>query len=148
MNRRDTVFAFLALGVAPLAAFAQPADKLHRVGFLAGGGAPPDGAVPALLRQAMRDLGYVEGGTIAYTGRWADAKIERLPGLAAELVALNVDVIVIFGGPAAAAAKQATSTIPIVMAGSPRRRRGHRHGIQPWEAWRQRHGHERRRWPP
>ena len=119
MNRRDTVLAFLALASTPLAALAQPADKLFRVGFLSGGGAPPDGAVPAPLRQAMRDLGYVEGKTIAYVGRWADAKQERLPGLAAELVALKVDVILIFGGPAAAAAKKATTTIPIVMGGSP-----------------------------
>jgi putative ABC transport system substrate-binding protein len=117
MNRRDTVLAFLALGTAPLAALAQPADKLFRIGFLAGGGAPPDGAIPGPLRQAMRDLGYVEGKTVAYVGRWADAKLERLAGLAAELVALKVDTIVALGGPATVAAKKASTTIPIVMAG-------------------------------
>jgi putative tryptophan/tyrosine transport system substrate-binding protein len=115
MNRRDTVLAFLALGTAPLAALAQPAGKVYRVGFLAGGGSPPDGALPAPLRQALRDLGYVEGKNIAYTGRWADAKIERLPELAAELVTLKVDAILTLGGPATEAAKKATATIPIVI---------------------------------
>ena len=117
MNRRDTVLAFLALGSAPFAAFAQPADKLYRIGFLSGGGAPPDGAVPAPLRQAMRELGYIEGKTISYVGRWADAKLERLPGLAAELIALKVDTVVTAGGPGTAALRKATTTIPIVMAG-------------------------------
>jgi putative ABC transport system substrate-binding protein len=117
MNRRDTVIAFIALGTAPLAALAQPADRLYRVGFLSGGGTPPDGNVPAPLRQAMRDLGYVEGKTISYVGRWADAKLERLPGLVAELLALKVDAIVTLGGPGTAAVRKATATIPIVMAG-------------------------------
>lgn len=117
MNRRDTVLAFLALGTAPLAALAQPAGTVYRVGFLAGGGPPPDGALPASLRQALRDLGYVEGKNISYTGRWADAKLERLPGLAAELVKLNVDAILTLGGPATVAAKKATATIPIIMGG-------------------------------
>ena len=118
MNRRDTVLAFLALGTAPLAALAQPADKQHRVGYLAAGGTPPDGALPATLRRALRDLGYVEGKNIAYVGRWADAKLERLPALAAELIALKPDVILTLGAPAAAAAKKATTTIPIVISGS------------------------------
>jgi putative ABC transport system substrate-binding protein len=117
MNRRDTVLAFLALGTAPLPALAQLTDRLYRIGFLAGGGAPPDGAVPTPLRQAMRDLGYVEGKTVAYVGRWADAKLERLPGLVAELIAQKVDVIVTLGGPGTAAARKATTTIPIIMAG-------------------------------
>lgn len=117
MNRRDTVLALFALGTAPLAAFAQPAGKVFRVGFLAGGARPPDGTPPALLRQVLRDLGYVEGTNIAYTGRWADAKLERLPELAAELVQLKVDAIVTAGGPATVAAKKATATIPIIMGG-------------------------------
>jgi putative ABC transport system substrate-binding protein len=118
MNRRDTVLAFLALGTLPLAAFAQSADKLYRVGYLGAGGAPQDGALPASLRAALRDLGYVEGKSISYTGRWADAKMERLPALAAELVALKVDAILTLGAPATLAAKKATATIPIVMTGS------------------------------
>ena len=117
MNRRDTVLAFLALGTSPLAVLAQAARKVYRVGFLASGGTPPDGALPAPLRQALRDLGYVEGTTIAYTGKWADARMERLPGLATELIKLKVDAILTMGGPATAAAKNATATIPIVMGG-------------------------------
>lgn len=118
MNRRDAVLALCSLGAAPLVSIAQQQGKIWRVGFLAGGGAPPDGALPASLREALRDLGYVEAKTVAYTGRWADAKLERLPGLAAELVALKLDAIVTLGSPATAATKKATTTIPIVMTGS------------------------------
>jgi putative ABC transport system substrate-binding protein len=117
MNRRETMLALLALGAVPGIAIPQPAGAVYRVGLLAAGGAPPDGALPASLRQALRDLGYVEGKNIAYTGRWADAKLERLPELAAELVKLKVDAIVTAGGPATETAKKATATIPIVMGG-------------------------------
>jgi putative tryptophan/tyrosine transport system substrate-binding protein len=117
MNRRQTLLTLLVLGSTPRAGLAQQAGKVHRVGFLSGGGAPPDGALPASLRQALRDLGYIEGKNVAYTGRWADAKLARLPELAAELVNLKVDAIVTGGGPATHAAKKATATIPIVMAG-------------------------------
>jgi putative ABC transport system substrate-binding protein len=89
---------------------------MWRVGFLAGGARPPDGAPPLPLRQALQELGYVEPQNVVYVGRWAEAKQDRLPGLAAELVGLKVDVIVTAGGPASAAAKQATSSIPIVLA--------------------------------
>jgi putative ABC transport system substrate-binding protein len=68
------------------------------------------------LRQRLRELGYLEGQNIAFESRFADGKADRLPGLAAELVALKVDVIVTSGTPASLAAKQATRTIPIVMA--------------------------------
>jgi putative ABC transport system substrate-binding protein len=64
----------------------------------------------------LRGLGYVEGQNVAYEARFAEGKAERLPSLAAELVRLKIDVIVATGGPAAVAAKQATSTIPIVLA--------------------------------
>jgi putative ABC transport system substrate-binding protein len=116
MNRRDTLHALLVLGTMPLAALAQPVGKVYRVGFLSGTAPPPDGTPPASFRQALHDLGYVEGKNVAYTGRWADAKLERLPELAAELVKLNVDAILTLGGPAAEAAKKATATIPIIIA--------------------------------
>jgi putative ABC transport system substrate-binding protein len=103
---------------SPLAAEAQQAGKVWRVGFLAGGARTPDGGPPAPLRQALVELGYVDGKTVVYAGRWAEAKRDRLPGMAAELVDLKVDVIVTLGGPAAEAAKDATSTIPIVFAGA------------------------------
>jgi len=117
MNRRETMLALLALGAVPHIASAQSSGAMYRVGLLSGGGAPPDGALPASLRQALRDLGYVEGKNIAYTGRWANAELERLPGLAAELVKLKVDAIVTAGAPATEMAKKATATIPIVMGG-------------------------------
>jgi putative ABC transport system substrate-binding protein len=103
---------------SPLAAEAQQAGKVWRIGFLAGGARTPDGGPPAPLRQALVELGYVDGKTVTYAGRWAEAKRDRLPGMAAELVDLKVDVIVTLGGPAAEAAKDATSTIPIVFAGA------------------------------
>ena len=116
MDRRSFV-ATIALGLAalPRAARAQQRARTWRVGFLGGGARPPDGLPPAALRQALTDLGYVEPQAVVYVGRWAEAKQDRLPGLAAELVALKVDVIVTNGGPASGAAKQATASIPIVL---------------------------------
>jgi putative ABC transport system substrate-binding protein len=100
----------------PFTAEAQPAQKIFRVGYLAGGGRTPDGAPPGPLRESLRSLGYAEGTNVAYEARFAEGTLERLPGLATELVRLKVDVIATNGGPATLAAKQATSTIPIVMA--------------------------------
>jgi putative ABC transport system substrate-binding protein len=102
--------------VAPRATEAQQKTKTWRVGFLSGGGRPPDGAAPLPLRQALQALGYVESRNVVYVSRWAEAKQDRLPGLAAELVGLDVDVIVTVGGPASAAASQASPSIPVVMA--------------------------------
>jgi putative ABC transport system substrate-binding protein len=116
IDRRSFVAGLaLALAAAPRLALAQQRGKTWRVGFLSGGARPPDGAPPLALRQALTELGYVEQQNVGYLGRWAEAKQDRLPGLAAELVGLKVDVIVTAGGPASAAAKQATSSIPIVL---------------------------------
>ena len=104
-----------ALLAAPLAD-AQQAGKTYRIGYLAAGARSTDGAPPASLRQALQELGYGEGKNVIYEGRWAEARREELPALAAELVGLKVDLIITFGSPAAAAAKEASSTIPIVMA--------------------------------
>jgi putative ABC transport system substrate-binding protein len=107
----------LALGtfVAPLAADAQQAAKVPRVGFLC-----PSTAGPHLLalQQGLRELGYVEGQSISFELREAEGRLEGLPDLAAELVQLRVDVLVPMGPSALRAAKQATSTIPIVMPGA------------------------------
>ena len=115
MKRRTVILAvvgsFLA---APFSSHAQKPAKIWRIGFLSGGPRPADGAPPAALRQALAELGYVDGKNVTYAGRWADAKIKRLPELAAELVGLDVDLLLTAGAPAAQAAKQATSTIPIV----------------------------------
>jgi len=117
MDRRDTVLALLALGAAPLAAEAQQATKVARIGYLTSSqGVNPD--LPEAFRQGLRDLGYVEGRNLVIESRDAEGKVDRLPALAAELVALKVDVIVVTFNTATRAAKQATETIPIVFAGS------------------------------
>src|SRR5688572_29412953 len=91
---------------------AQQPKKIPRIGILRIGSAP-DPFVEA-FGQGLRDLGYVEGKSIAIEYRWAEGKNERLPDLAADLVRLKVDVIVAAGPRPSLAAKQATSTIPIV----------------------------------
>ena len=120
MDRRDTVLALLALGAAPLAAEAQQAAKIARIGYLATNPATSPHLREASL-QGLRDLGYVEGRNLVIEYREAEGKADRLPALAAELVALKVDVIVASGTLAALAAKQATRTLPIVFspAGDP-----------------------------
>ena len=113
MNRRQTTIALVVLGAMPLATEAQEAAKVHRIGYLSSdlAGSP---YMTEGFRQGLRDLGYVEGRTVVIETRDADRKLERLPALAAELVALKVDVIVVGGTVAALAAKQATRTLPIV----------------------------------
>ena len=93
MDRRDTVLALLALGAAPFAAEAQQAAKVARIGFLAVN-LPPNSHLRAAFLQGLRDLGYVEGRNLVIEYRSAEGKFERFPALAAELVALKVDVIV------------------------------------------------------
>jgi putative ABC transport system substrate-binding protein len=97
-------------------AAAQSPPKIFRVGHLAAPARTPDGAPPRALREALRELGYVEGQNIVYDARFAEGNFERLPDLALELVQLHVDVIVAQGGKATEAARRATTTIPIVMA--------------------------------
>jgi ABC-type uncharacterized transport system substrate-binding protein len=119
---RRTIIEFIitcALGcllVAPLAPEAQPATHLHRIGYLLGTPREPEPYVEAFL-EAMRALGYVEGQHFVLEVRAAAGQYERLPALAAELVRLPVDVLLAVTTPAALAAKQATTTIPIVMMG-------------------------------
>src|SRR5499433_723062 len=100
---------------APLAVEAQQAGKVHRIGYL--GTSPPSGTTAPLwdaFLQGLRDHGYVEGQNLVIERRWSEGKAERFPDLAAELVRLNVELIVAPSTPNALAAKQATSTIPIV----------------------------------
>jgi ABC-type uncharacterized transport system substrate-binding protein len=117
-RRRIGLLITLALGllVASLLAEAQPAGKVPRIGVLSTGS--PPATLPRFepFIQRLRELGYVEGQTIALEYRFADGKNERLPALAAELIDLTVEVIVTSGTPAAVAAKQATSMIPIIIA--------------------------------
>jgi ABC-type uncharacterized transport system substrate-binding protein len=100
---------------APLAVEAQEAIKVARIGFLAGNLAALPNLREAFL-QGLRDLGYVEGRNVVIEYRDAKGKLERLPALAAELVALKVDVILAASTPQTLAAKQATRTLPIVFA--------------------------------
>ena len=100
----------------PLAAQAQQPGKVPRIGFL--GLASPSTFAPRIeaIRQGLRDFGYSEGTTATIEYRWAEGHYDRLPQLATELVRSNVDVIITHGTPGSLAAKQATTTIPIVMA--------------------------------
>jgi putative tryptophan/tyrosine transport system substrate-binding protein len=117
MIDRRTFIGIVGIGLVAHTriAGAQQTGKVLRVGFLTAGVPPPDGAVPASLRKELRALGFVEGKDIAYEGRWAEGRSERLQALAAELIAKRIDLIVALGGPAASAAKQASATIPIVV---------------------------------
>jgi len=93
---------------------AQQPGKVYRIGYISGrSGAEP---LDDVFKSALRELGYVEGQNMSVTYRWAEEKLDRLPALAVELVQLNVDVIVTETTPAVRAAKNATTTIPIVMA--------------------------------
>jgi putative ABC transport system substrate-binding protein len=106
----------LGLLAAPLAAEAQQAAKVPRIGYLSLNSAA-NLHLPKAFRQGLHDLGYVEGRNVVIDYRDAEGKYERLPALGAELVALKVDVIVTAGGtPTALAAKQTTRTLPIVFA--------------------------------
>jgi putative ABC transport system substrate-binding protein len=114
---RAALAAALAVALFALTAEAQPPGKVPRIGLLDYG--TPDHARLAwwdgFLRQ-MGEMGHVEGQTVAFERRWARGEIKRLSGLTAELVDLNVDIIVTAGTPALVAAHAATTTIPIVMA--------------------------------
>ena len=118
MKRRDFFMVAGTAAVWPFAAWAQQSQKIARIGFLGPGPANSDLLVRcvAALRAGLGDLGYVEGKSIAIEFRWAESNYYALPDLAAELVHLNVDVLVAYALPGVLAAMQATTTIPIFMA--------------------------------
>ena len=105
--------ALVLLGLVALAATQQPA-KVPRIGFLWSSGRTATPKNEEAFRQGLRGLGYVEGQNIALENRWAEGRFDRLPALAGELVRVRVDLIVTAGTPAARAAKETTTTIPIV----------------------------------
>ena len=111
MRRRDFIKTVAGSAVAwPFAVRAQQAKQTPRIGVLW----PNPPATFEFMREGLKDFGYVEGRNIAFEFRWAEAKLDQLPELTADLVRLQVDVIVTLGPPATLAAKHATQTIPIV----------------------------------
>jgi putative ABC transport system substrate-binding protein len=112
MKRLAAAVFGLALFAAPPAAAAQAAGKVYRVGFLAPGPTPVS---VAALREGLRELGYVEPTNLIVETRWGDGRLDRLPELVADLVRFGIDVIVTDSTAAALAAKDATTTIPVVM---------------------------------
>ena len=118
MNRRIAIrrLATFFLTTASFAEAQQP-GKVPRMGYLTTGTGRASPNAEA-LRQGLRDLGYVEGQNIAIEYRWAEGNVDRLPGLAAELVRRKVDIIFAVGSTAVRAAKKATSAIPILFVGS------------------------------
>ena len=112
------VFALvIAFTLSAAVVEAQPTKKVFRIGLLAGGRPSPMPPSTQAFRQGLRELGYIEGQNISVEYRFAEGKDERYAILAAELVSLGVDVILVQGTRAAIAAKQATTTIPIVVGG-------------------------------
>ena len=120
MRRREFI-TLLGTGAAvawPVAVRAQQLGKVSRIGFLGTSSPSLERPLVDAFVQKLRELGHVEGATIAIEYRWAEGQDDRLPDLAAELVRIKPDVIVTTGTPGTLAAKQATATIPIVFASS------------------------------
>ena len=101
--------------VAPLAAEAQRAGKIPRVGFLGNSTAALEANLVGPFREGLRNAGYIEGHNVVIEYRWAEGQYERFPALIDELIALKVDVIVTAGTPATLAVKKATKSVPLVM---------------------------------
>ena len=120
-SRRSRVSAFFFVLCVVLISLctsieAQQQEKQPRIGFLGATSAAVEKSRIEAFQQGLRELAYVEGKNIGIEYRWADGKLDRLPELAAELVRLKVDIIVSGGSTSSRAAKEATITIPIVMA--------------------------------
>jgi len=115
LKRRELIALLGGAAAWPLAARAQQSGKLPTIGFLGGTTPSATSQWLAAFVQRLRELGWIEGRTVAIEVRWAEGRFERFAGIAAEFVQLKVDVIVT-GGPPVFAAKQATSIIPIVFA--------------------------------
>ena len=116
MNKRAFIAGLAGAAAWPLVALAQQQPKVWRIGMLKTISADLNAANLGAFRQSMRHLGYVGGQNLVIEYRSADGDANRFPGLVAELIHLNVDLIVTRGTPAVLAAKEATSTIPVVMA--------------------------------
>jgi ABC-type uncharacterized transport system substrate-binding protein len=116
ISRRQAVVGAAALLATPIAAPGQQSGKVHRIGFLGSTSPKSHGAFVDAFRDGLREREYVEGKNVVIEYRWAESDYGRLPALAADLVRLNVDLILTHGSPGGRAAKAATTTIPIVVA--------------------------------
>src|SRR5262245_40669409 len=116
MKRREVVVLLGAAAFWPLGAKAQQPGNIPRVGILWIAPHPVVAPFHEAFLQGLRELGYVEGKTISIEARFADGKIDLLPGLTGELVRLKSDVLVGPATPSVRALRQATMTLPIVMA--------------------------------
>lgn len=114
-TRRRVVFALGTAALVVRTSFAQQASKAHRIGFLLAEAVSGQMSRLEALRAGLRDLGYIEGKNIVIEIRSADSNYDQLPLLAAELARLKVEVLVAFGAKAVAAARSATTSIPIVI---------------------------------
>ncbi len=116
VDRRQFLVAMGAgMSLAPLASYAQQQGKMARIGRLSPASASADASSFGAFQQNLRDLGWIVGQNMTMEDRYAEGRLDRLPELAAELVRLKVDVIVVGATTSALAAKNATATIPIVM---------------------------------
>ena len=116
MSKKIIAFALCSMLLAPCSTVdAQQTGKIPRIGFLDSSTASGVAVLLDAFRQELSKLGWIEGKNITIEYRFAEQKPERVPELAAELVRLKVDLIVVTGRPSALAAKKATTTIPIVM---------------------------------
>src|SRR5262250_1058664 len=121
MSARILVLSCLLITVLLITGSTQAKQpkKVHRIGYLAGSDAATESTRSEGIRLALRERGYIEGQNIAIEYRYAEGKRDRLPELAAELVRLEVDIIIAGGPNDGLTAKKATKTIPIVFADSP-----------------------------
>ena len=116
MDRRTFIGVVAGrLLAVPVAAEAQPAGRVYRIGFLGNSTAALEANLVGPFREGLRDLGYVEGRNVLIEYRWAEGKYDRFPALIGELLALKVAVIVTAGTPATLAVKKATTSVPLVM---------------------------------
>jgi putative tryptophan/tyrosine transport system substrate-binding protein len=116
MRRRQFIALVGSAAAWPLAGRAQQSGKVRRIGFLGSATAAGSAQAVESLRAGLREFGYAEGTNISIEFRWAEGIYDRLPQLVGELIAANVDLLITHGTPGTRAAKEATTTIPIVMA--------------------------------
>jgi len=116
MKQLSSILLIVAVAVVAATAQAQQTTKIPRIGYLATASLSAFATRTEAFRQGLRELGYIEGKNILIEYRYADGKTDRVPALADELVRIKVDIIVTGGAPATLSAKDATRTIPIVMA--------------------------------